>query len=239
MRIPGIVGGIGPESTIEYYRLLLSLYRSQTNDGSYPEILLHSIDMKTMLDLIGAGETAAVTAYLAGSVGRLASAGADFAILASNTPHLVFDELQAASPIPLLSIVEETCRRARAMGLESVGLFGTRFTMESGFYAQVFSAKGIDIHVPEAEDRAFIHDKYMNELVLGTLLEETRAGLLRVVSRLMEQRHIQALILGGTELPLILKDRDSPGLPFLDTTRIHAEAVVEAMLGREAEAHKP
>ncbi|MEW5869831.1 MAG: aspartate/glutamate racemase family protein [Chloroflexota bacterium] len=132
MKTVGIVGGIGPESTIEYYRQIIALYRQQRRDGSYPRILINSIDMKKMLDLIGAGNLAGVTGYLLEEIQKLARAGADFGALASNTPHLVFDELRRLSPIPLISIVEAACQKAAGLGLRRVGLYGTRFTMQGG-----------------------------------------------------------------------------------------------------------
>ena len=137
MKTIGIVGGIGPESTIEYYRSIIAAYREHTRDGSYPSIIINSINVTKMLDMIGANDLAAVTHYLAGEVNRLAQAGAELGLLAANTPHIVFDEIQQQSPIPLVSIVEATCEATRALGLTTVGLFGTRFTMQGNFYPRV------------------------------------------------------------------------------------------------------
>ncbi len=123
MKTPGIIGGIAPESTIQYYRLMIEAYRRRKPEGSYPNILINSIDMKRMLDLIGGGDLPGVTAYLAGEIGKLARAGADFAMFASNTPHIVFDKVQRQSSIPLLSIVEAACDSARSLGLKRAGLF--------------------------------------------------------------------------------------------------------------------
>lgn len=230
METVGIIGGVGPESTVEYYRLIIASYRAQKRDGSYPPIIINSIDLKKMLDLIGANELAEVTDYLVGEVRKLARGGAHFGLLASNTPHIVFEEIRRRSPIPLISIVESTCEAAQALGLERVGLFGTRFTMQGRFYAEVFSSVGIQIIVPGEEEQAYIHDKYMGELVAGIILPETRARLLAIVERLREQERIQGLILGGTELPLILRDVPASGIPFLDTTGIHVERIVARLL---------
>jgi aspartate racemase len=186
--------------------------------------------MTKMLDLIGADQLAEVTDYLLGEVQKLARAGADFGFLASNTPHIVFNEIQRRSPIPLISIVEATCKAAQALGLKKVGLFGTRFTMQKSFYADVFSKAGIRLVVPEPDEQTYIHDKYMNELVNGIVLPETREGLLRIVSRMKEEQGIEGVILGGTELSLILKEAQYKGIPFLDTTKIHVERVVAEML---------
>ena len=159
MKIAGIVGGIAPESTIQYYRLLIAAYRERTRDGSYPFILINSIDMKTMLDLIGANNLTGVTTYLASQVEKLARAGADFALFASNTPHIVFDQVQQQSSIRLISIVQAACDSARGLGLKRVGLFGTRFTMQGRFYADTFAREGISVLVPDPADQDYIHHK--------------------------------------------------------------------------------
>lgn len=234
MKTVGVIGGIGPESTIEYYRFLIAEYRSRIQDGGYPPILINSIDLTKLLRLVGAGELGAVTDYLAGEILKLAKAGADFAVLASNTPHIVFDDLRRRAPIPLLSIVEATCEAALARGLRRVGLFGTRFTMQGRFYPDVFSKHGIAVVAPAPEDQSYIHDKYLGELVNGITLPETRDHLLAIARRMRERQQIDSIILGGTELPLILRDAPDAGVPFLDTTRIHVAGIVAEMLKNEA-----
>lgn len=227
MKSLGIIGGIGPESTIEYYRSIITSYRAQKQDGSYPSIIINSIDLKKMLDLIEAGELVKLTNYLVREVQKLAHAGADFGLLAAGTPHIVFDDVLRQSPIPLISIVEAACNAAYSMGLKKAGLFATRFTMQGQFYADVFSKRGISIVVPNEDEQDYIHDKYFSELVKGTVLPETRKRLLTIVDRLKEREAIQGLILGGTELSLILRDGMSQAVPFLDTTQIHAQAAVQ------------
>ena len=230
MKTVGIIGGIGPESTIAYYRLIISSYRERKQDGNYPHIVINSINMKRMLDAIGDGKLKEVAAYLTDEVKKLADAGADFGLMASNTPHIVFDDMRAASPIPLISIVEVTCEKAVSLGLKSVGLFGTKFTMQSGFYRDVFTRRNISIVVPHPDDQDYIHEKYMSELINGIILSETKSRLLSIVRSLKEQAGIQGLILGGTELPLILRETDDKDIPFLDTTRIHVESVIEQLV---------
>jgi len=183
-----------------------------------------------MLDLIEANELVAVTEYLLREVQKLAKAGADFGALASNTPHLVFDALRRQSPIPLVSIVETACEAVKAIGLKRVGLLGTRFTMQGRFYADVFSRAGITLVVPTMDEQAYIHSKYMSELVKGLVLAETRERLLAIVDRLTENEGISGLILGGTELPMILGGATGAGIPFMDTTRIHVERIVAQIL---------
>ena len=229
MKTLGIIGGIAPESTVEYYRGLVAAYRERVRDGSYPSIVIDSIDLKKMLDLAGTS-LEELTQYLLAELQRLADAGASLALLASNTPHIVFDELGRRSPIPLVSIVEAACAEAKALGLGRVGLFGTRFTMQGRFYPDVFSREGIALVLPSPEDQAFIHDRYMGELVHGVFRPETRDGLLAVVDRLVATERIEGLILGGTELPLILRDPAGRSIPFLDTTRLHVAAAMKQLL---------
>jgi aspartate racemase len=230
MKTIGIIGGIGPESTIEYYRQIIATYRQRKRDGSYPLIILNSIDMKNMLDLIATNELVRLTEYLLGEVQKLARAGADFGLLASNSPHIVFDELSRQSPIPLLSIVESACEATKKLGLKRVGLLGTRFSMQGQYYPDVFSREGITLITPGVKEQVYIHDKYMNELVNGVIFSETRERLLAIVERLKAQEGIEGLILGGTELPLILPQESYNGIPFLDTTKIHVERAISQML---------
>jgi len=230
MKTAGIVGGIAPESTIQYYRLMIAAYRDRKRDGSYPSILINSIDMKTMLDLIGADNLSGVTKYLFGEVEKLAQAGATFALLASNTPHIVFDAIRQEASIPMLSIVEATCSEVQRLGLKRVGLFGTRYTMQGRFYAEVFSRQGITVIVPDTEEQEYIHGKYMSELVNGIFLPETRGPMLEIANRLRVREGIEGLVLGGTELPLLLHDVATREVLFLDTAKIHAECAVTQML---------
>ena len=224
MKTLGVIGGIGPESTIEYYRHLIAAYRARKPDGSYPTIVINSINLRTLLDMIEADDRVRMVEYLVGEIEKLAAAGAECGLLAANTPHIVFDEIRRQASIPMVSIVEATRDAAKVLGLKRLGLFGTRFTMLGDFYPRVFSAAQIELVVPKADEQTYIHDRYMNELVKGAILAETRRGLLAIVDRMKEQEGIEGLILGGTELPLILGDVTDQGIPFLDTTRIHVEA---------------
>jgi aspartate racemase len=229
----GLVGGIAPESTIEYYRLLIAEHRARVTDGSYPTIVIDSIDLARMIGYVERGELETLAGYLADEVARLAAAGADLAALASNTPHIVFDEVRGRSPIPLVSIVEATADEARALGLKRLGLFGTRFTMEARFYPDVFRARGSTVVAPTDEDRAYIHEKYFSELVRGVFAPETRERLLAIARRMRERDGIDGIILGGTELPPALRDAASPELPLLDTTRIHVKRIMAELFSTE------
>jgi aspartate racemase len=232
MKIVGIVGGIGPESTIEYYRFIIARYREQQTDGSYPSIIINSIDLTKVLTWAAANELEALSDFLVGEIERLARAGADFGALASNTPHLVFDELRRRSPIPLISIVEATAGAAQTLGLKRVGLFGTGFTMKANFYPDIFARAGMTIIVPAEAEQGYIHEKYMTDLVNGIILPETRERLLAIVDQMKARDEIDGLILGGTELPLILRDAEHNGIPFLDTTKIHVERIVAELVDK-------
>ena len=229
MKTLGIIGGLGPESTVDYYQRIIALYRDRTGDGSYPEFIIKSVNLRKGLDFMDANDLTGMADYLLEGIGKLAEAGADFGLISANTPHVVFDEVASKSPIPLISIVEATCAAAKARKLKRLGLFGTRFTMQGTFYPKVFSREGIELVAPEAKDQEYIHDKYLNELVPGKFLPETRDGLLAIVDRMHAKSDIDSVILAGTELPLILHDADHKGIPLLDTTRIHCQAAVAEM----------
>ena len=230
MKTLGIIGGLGPESTVDYYQRIIALYRERTADGSYPEFIIASVNLRKGLNFMEAGDLAGMADYLLEAIGKLARAGADVGLISANTPHIVFDDVAAKSPIPLISIVEATCAAAKARNLKRLALFGTRYTMRANFYPEVFSREGIPLVVPEREDQDYLHEKYFTELVPGKFLPETRAALLAIVDRMKATSDIDGVILAGTELPLILHDPDHNGIPFLDTTKIHCEAAVHEML---------
>jgi len=230
MKILGIIGGLGPESTIDYYGRIIAMYRERTGDGSYPQFIINSINLKKGLDFMDASNLTGMTDYLVEEIGKLELAGATFGLISANTPHIVFDEVASKSSIPLISIVEATCTAVKARKLKRLALLGTRYTMRATFYPKVFSREGIDLVVPDPDEQTYIHDKYLNELVSGKFLPETRAGLLAIIDRLKASSDIEGVILAGTELPLILRDSEHSGVPFLDTTEIHCEAAVNEML---------
>jgi aspartate racemase len=224
----GIVGGIGPESTVDYYKLLLK--RSPELGGSRsPQIVINSVDFWAMRALLENGDDAGLVDMLVRDIEILGRAGADVAIIAANTPHMVFDRLQPRAAVPIVSIVEATRDAAEAQGLRRLGLLGTRFTTQARFYPDVFAARGLEIVVPEPDDLMYVHEKYVGELVDGRFLDSTRDGLVGVMQRMRDQAGIDGVILGGTELPLIIRDV-AFSLPLLDTTRIHVDAVLRAAL---------
>jgi len=224
----GIVGGIGPESTIDYYRLLLARAPELAGTRS-PQIVINSVDFQAMRRLLDAGDDTGLADMLVREIDVVARAGAGLAIIAANTPHMVFDRVQPRVAIPLVSIVEATREAAEAQGLRRLGLLGTRFTMLGTYYGEAFAKRGMAVVAPERPDLDYVHDKYVGELVEGQFLDATRMGLVAVMERLRKNAGVDGVILGGTELPLILRD-----VPFdvslLDTTRIHVDAVLKAAL---------
>jgi len=230
MKTLGIIGGLGPESTVDYYQRIIALYRERTGDGHYPEFLIVNVDLRKGLDFMDANDLPSMADYLLEGIAKLARAGAEFGIISANTPHIVFNDIAPRSPIPLISIVEATRSAAKAQNLKRLALLGTRYTMQADFYPRVFERGGIELLVPDPQDREYIHNKYMNELVPGKFLPETRAGLLAIVDRMRTTSNIDGVILAGTELPLILRAPHHKGIPFLDTTKIHIEAAVAEML---------
>lgn len=229
MKTLGLIGGTGPESTIEYYRLLVAKYREQA-DGHSPPLIINSIDLKQIIEWMTAGELSKVADALVVEVEKLHKAGADLAALTANTPHIVFDELQARSSLPLISIVEAASDEVQKRGLQTVGLFGTRFTMQAPFYPAVFSRAGLNLVLPNDEEQDYIHEIYLGQLLKDIFLPETRLRLLEIADEMKRRDNIQALILGGTELPLLLRDEAHNGLALLDTTRIHVDRLVTKML---------
>ena len=230
MKTLGMIGGLGPESTVDYYQRLIASYRERTGHKHYPQFIIVSVDLRKGIDFMEAGDLSGMARFLLEGIDKLARSGADFGIISANTPHIVFDEVVPKSRIPLVSIVEATRAAAKAQKLKRLALFGTRYTMQASFYPKVFAREGIELLVPDLHDQGYIHDKYMNELVPGKFLAETRSELLAIVDRMKEARDIDGVILAGTELPLILRDPTHNGMPFLDTTKIHVEAAVTHML---------
>jgi aspartate racemase len=231
MRTVGMIGGLGPESTIDYYRSIIARYRARQPDGGYPHVVINSLDLDKGLAMLDAGRLDELADYLAAGLELLVRAGADLGFIAANTPHLVFDEVQHKSAIPLLSIVRATSDRSSALGLKRVGLFGTGFTMRANFYSKELQRAGISLALPKESERQYIHGKYIGELLNNEFLPETRTEILRIAHRMKAEDGIEALILAGTELPLLLRDSGDTDVEFLDTTVIHVEAIVDALLG--------
>ena len=230
MKTLGIIGGLGPESTLDYYQRIIALFRERTGDRHYPEFVIVSVDLRKGLDFMDANDLSGMANYLLEGIDKLARAGADFGIISANTPHIVFDEVAPKSPIPLISIVEATRAAAKAQNLKRLALFGTRYTMQATFYPKVFARDGIELLVPDSHDQDYIHDKYMNELVPGKFLADTRAGLTcHCRSDESNERHRRSDSRRNGATANSSRSHHN-GIPFLDTTKIHVETAVDEML---------
>jgi aspartate racemase len=230
MRTLGIVGGLGAESTIDYYRAILARYRDRTKKPEYPRVLINSLDVDKAIAMLDAGQLGEFAQYLSEGVEQLVRAGADFGVIAANTPHLVFEEVQRQSAIPLVSIVRAAAEHAKALGLKRVGLLGTGFTMRASFYPREFERVGIVLVVPDESEREYIHRKYVDELLKNQFLAEARSGILGIALRMKTDCALEAIVLAGTELPILLRDASNAELKLLDTTLIHVEAIVDELM---------
>jgi aspartate racemase len=230
-RVLGIVGGTGPESTIDYYRSLVATWRRRRPDGSYPRVLINSIEAGRVFANLAAADYTAVGADLGAALAMLASAGCQRALLASNASHLAFDRIDPPPSIPMIHIVDAARDAARQAGYRRLGLLGTRFVVESDLYPSRFASAGMAIVVPTEEERELVHEIYMRELLQGVVRDDSRQALGSVVGAMRDRDEIDAVILGGTELALILTDPTCAGIPVLNTTQTHVEAAVEWLLG--------
>jgi len=215
---------------VEYYRRFIATYHARVSESGAPPIIINSVDNKNLVKWFTAGELARVIDFLAAEIERLARAGADFALIAAVTPHLGFDKLQQRASIPLLSIVGATADAAKKAGLRRLALFGTRFTMQATLFPEAFARRGMTIVLPNEKEQEFIHEKYMGELFVGAILDETRAALIDIVETMKRRDNVDGLILGGTGISKKQSEPTAAGLPVLDTTQIHVEAALEWML---------
>jgi len=229
MKKVGIIGGIGPASTIDYYNGIIQKCRAKAGDEDYPEIIINSINMTEMLAHVSAGDWPALTDMLLRAIQSLANAGADFAAIASNTPHIVFDAVRKQSALPLISIVEETCKYAQSQNCQKVLVIGTRFTMRSGLYTAAFERYGIIAAIPSDNQQEAIHNLFFPNLENGIVIQEDKRQMLHIISDLVAEHRADALVLGCTELPLMIKPGDVDTF-VLDTTQIHIDTIVSAIL---------
>lgn len=229
MKKLGLVGGMGPESTIPYYHDIVYGVQEKVGSQFFPNLTIESVNVFDVLRLCGEKKYDELTAYLMQAIHNLAQSGADFAALSANTPHIVFDRLKAQSPIPLISIVEATCEEAKQQDLRKIGLLGTIFTMTGEFFKKPFYENEIEIITPSDFEMQFINDKISSELELGIVKEDTLKEFQRIILRMKEENGIQAIVLGCTELPLLLNDAVSP-VPCLDTMQIHISAIVDTIV---------
>ena len=227
MATVGLVGGLGPESTVDYYRRLITAWERE-DPLSSPSIVIDSLDVKLTRRLVER-DLAALTEYILESLGRLHGAGVSFGAITANTPHIVFERLSPRSPIPLISVVEVCMEEARRLRLKRLAIFGTRWTMEAPLYPAAAQPHGIDIVVPPEPQRTWLHERYVGELVKGDFRDETRRGVVAMAERLRDEERIDGVVLGGTELPLLMRGPTIADLPALDTTGLHVAAIIDRL----------
>jgi aspartate racemase len=231
MKNIGLIGGMSWESSIEYYRIINQQVREALGGVHSAKSVMVSVDFGEIEKLQVDGEWMEATRIMIQCAKEVEGAGADFVLICTNTMHLMADEVQAAIDIPLLHIADATARAVQRAGLKRVGLLGTRFTMEKDFYrGRLETAHSLQVIVPDENGRALVHRVIYDELVQGKIIKESQEGYLAVIQTLME-KGAEGIILGCTEIGLLVKDEDVP-LPVFDTMEIHALAAVEAALGR-------
>ena len=227
MKKLGLIGGTGPESTVEYYRQIE--YGVQEKAGCFPNLVIESLSVFDVLRFCGEGDYQGLADYLLKGFHCLADAGADFACLTGIPPHIVFDEISEKSPIPVISIVKTACERAKTLGYSKIALLGTYPTMKGTFFQNTFRAQGIEVVTPQEDEMQFIGEKIETELELAQVIPETQQRFCEITDRLVEDEHVQAIVLGCTELPLILNDNLTK-VPCLDVMKIHIEKLISMVL---------
>ena len=229
MKKLGLVGGIGPESTIPYYHDIVYGVKERVGKNFFPNITIESINVFEVLRLCKEQNYEDLVNYLSLAINNLSAAGAEFAALTGNTPHIVFEELKDRSPIQLVSIVDAAADEAEQKGLKRLGLIGTEVTMKGDFFKRPFIANGIDIIVPAAAEIDYINEKIANELEIGIVRQETQQEFMKIIEKMQQEENAQALILGCTELPLLFKNI-SANILLLDTMKIHVNKLIDMIL---------
>lgn len=228
----GLIGGTGPESTLIYYRRIIEGVSAATRPDLLAPLAIDSLSAFEVFRYAGAEDWDGLTEYLLSAVINLERAGAEVASLTANTPHVVFDRLAEKSQLPLVSSIESTRREIRSRGASNVILLGTEFTMVGDFLSGPLRADGINVAVPNAEEIAYIQDKIASELEFGVVKDETREEFAKIINRLAADDGGELVLLGCTELPLLLNDETSP-VPTLDTMDPHIDDLVRVSLGQE------
>ena len=220
----GNLGGLSPESTVTYYSYLTRTYTERFSNYGYPEIIIYSVSLQKYHDWRSAGRWDRIAADMIASARSLERAGADFGIIATNTMHFVFDEVQAAVSIPFLNIIDATAQAIKQSRFSNMGLLGTKYTMSKDFYRDRLSANGINVIAPEDEDQERIHTVIEDELCRGRIERDSRQKYLEIIKK-MQKAGAEGIILGCTEIQLLIQEKDCE-LPLFDTTAIHAEAAL-------------
>ena len=228
MKTIGLIGGTSWLSTIDYYRTINQEVNRQLGDLHSAKLLLYSIDFDEFKTLADAGEWGKLTEWLAGIAQRLQIAGAEAIVLCAVTLHLIITELEQLVQIPIIHVADATVSELRSQGIRKTALLGTKFTMEAAFFKDILLQQGIEVMLPDADERQFIHQTIFDELDRGLLLTETKVRYLVIIQNLIA-KGAEAVILGCTEIPLLIRPEDCT-VPVFDTTLIHAEAAARFAL---------
>ena len=225
----GLIGGTGPESTVAYYKGIEYGVQRKSGRNFFPNLTIESLSVFDVLAFCEKRDYAGLTAYLLNGIRNLAAAGARYAALTGITPHIVFEELSSASPIPLVSMVDAARDDAAARGFKKICLLGTLPTMEGTFFQSSFAKRGIEVITPNAGERRFIGTKIETELEFGKVLPDTRSEFKAIAERVIREEQAQAVVLGCTELPLIFADVSLP-VPYIDVMQVHIAALIDLIL---------
>ncbi|MDF2478863.1 MAG: aspartate racemase [Sphingobacterium sp.] len=229
MKKLGLIGGIGPESTIPYYHDIVYGVQRQVNKPCFPNLCIESLNVFEVFRMCEENDYESLTEYLVEGINNLAASGADFAAMTGNTPHIVFDELTKRTSIPIVSIVEATCEEAKKRNITKIGLLGTTVTMNGDFFKKPFIKSNIAVSIPAENERKFIGEKIAQELELGIVKEETLSRFLSIIQRMIKEDEIEAIVLGCTELPLLFNGVNLP-IACLDTMQIHIQTLINMIL---------
>lgn len=226
MKKIGLVGGTGPESTLMYYKELNSRIDAATGGAEMPDIAIESVNFRKAWGMVSAGKNEDLSNYLSEKVTCLKKSGAEIISLTAGTMHIVFNEIKAQTDVDLVSIPKAVADEAAARGIKKVGLLGTIFTMEKDYMKEDLRAAGIEVIIPEKTERNLIANRILEELELGMVKESTLAEFTKIINRMKDEDDIEGVILGCTELPLLLNEGNCP-VPCLDAVEIHLKKLIE------------
>ena len=232
MKKVGIVGGLGPESTVQYYRGIIDAFKPAYDHYGYPEIAIESINLKAVMNHVDQSRWDEVAEFIASKFEVLRAGGAVFGAIASNTPHIVFDAIQSQTFLPLLNIVDAALNYSKQHDFNKLCLLGTKVTMGADFYQNVFGQEGIRLVVPNQDEQDYIQEKIFSEIEFGVIKKKTKKNFLTIINRMIKEENIEGVVLGCTELPLLIK-ADDITVQYIDTAQIHIANIVDICKGQE------
>jgi aspartate racemase len=226
----GMIGGFSPESTIDYYKRIISKYKIY-KPNEYPEIIINSMDINKLFSYINENKLNELTNWLLEGIKDLQKAQVDIGFISANTPHIVFDKLQENTTLKLISIVESVCRYSESKNYRKLGLLGTKYTMNGSFFSDVFEKAGIKLIIPNPNEIEYIQQKYLEEIEIGNYKEDTRKKFLEIINNMIRNNKIEGIILGCTEFPIFLDGIDV-NIELINTIDIHIEDIVNECINK-------